>query len=142
MSAPVLGQLGYRVAQRGRKTNRTSDPERMRKGAEPPDVSLLPRIAAYFSPTLDELLGWRDELTEAESAALYAEVYALATHTLSDCRYAFCSGAMRRLSRAFWSALLCVQASRAIGRRSKRGSVAAGCLMSANEKYQARAMLT
>ena len=43
-----------------------------------PDVSLLPRIAAYFSLTLDELFDWRDELTEAESAALYAEVYALA----------------------------------------------------------------
>ncbi|HIU05102.1 MAG TPA: helix-turn-helix transcriptional regulator, partial [Candidatus Coprousia avicola] len=43
-----------------------------------PDVSLLPRIAAYFSLTLDELFDWRDELSEAESAALYAEVYALA----------------------------------------------------------------
>ncbi len=43
-----------------------------------PDVSLLPRIAAYFSLTIDELFDWRDELTEAESAALYAEVYALA----------------------------------------------------------------
>ena len=42
-----------------------------------PDVSLLPRIAAYFSLTLDELFDWRDELTEEESAALYAEVYAL-----------------------------------------------------------------
>ena len=42
-----------------------------------PDVSLLPRIAAYFSLTLDELFDWHDELTEAESAALYAEVYAL-----------------------------------------------------------------
>lgn len=41
-----------------------------------PDVSLLPRIAAYFSLTLDELFNWRDELTEEESAALYAEVYA------------------------------------------------------------------
>ena len=41
-----------------------------------PDVSLLPRIAAYFSLTLDELFDWRDELTEEESAALYAEVYA------------------------------------------------------------------
>lgn len=41
-----------------------------------PDVSLLPRIAAYFSLTLDELFDWRDELREEESAALYAEVYA------------------------------------------------------------------
>lgn len=41
-----------------------------------PDVSLLPRIAAYFSLTMDELFDWRDELTEEESAALYAEVYA------------------------------------------------------------------
>lgn len=46
-------------------------------GQSLPDVSLLPRIAAYFSLTLDELFDWRDELTEAESAALYAEVYAL-----------------------------------------------------------------
>ena len=42
-----------------------------------PDVSLLPRIAAYFSLTLDELFDWHDELTSEESAALYAEVYAL-----------------------------------------------------------------
>lgn len=46
-------------------------------GQSLPDVSLLPRIAAYFSLTLDELFDWRDELSEAESAALYAEVYAL-----------------------------------------------------------------
>lgn len=51
-----------------------------------PDVSLLPRIAAYFSLTLDELFGWRDELTEAESAALYAEVYALGEKDLSAAR--------------------------------------------------------
>lgn len=42
-----------------------------------PDVGLLPRIAAYFSLTLDELFDWRDELAQEESAALYAEVYAL-----------------------------------------------------------------
>lgn len=47
-----------------------------------PDVSLLPRIAAYFSLTLDELFDWRDELTEGESAALYAEVYALGERDL------------------------------------------------------------
>ena len=46
-------------------------------GQSLPDVSLLPRIAAYFSLTLDELFDWRDELTHEESAALYAEVYAL-----------------------------------------------------------------
>ena len=46
-------------------------------GQSLPDVSLLPRIAAYFSLTLDELFDWRDELTQGESAALYAEVYAL-----------------------------------------------------------------
>lgn len=46
-------------------------------GQSLPDVSLLPRIAAYFSLTLDELFDWRDELTKEESAALYAEVYAL-----------------------------------------------------------------
>lgn len=48
-----------------------------------PDVSLLPRIASYFSLTLDELFDWRDELTEEESAALYAEVYALGERDLS-----------------------------------------------------------
>lgn len=46
-------------------------------GQSLPDVSLLPRIAAYFSLTLDELFDWRDELTDEESAAFYAEVYAL-----------------------------------------------------------------
>lgn len=46
-------------------------------GQSLPDVSLLPRVAAYFSLTLDELFDWRDELTQEESAALYAEVYAL-----------------------------------------------------------------
>ena len=47
-----------------------------------PDVGLLPHIAAYFSLTLDELFDWRDELSEEESAALYAEVYALAEKDL------------------------------------------------------------
>ena len=51
-----------------------------------PDVSLLPRIAAYFSLTLDELFDWRDELTEEESAALYAEVYALGERDLPAAR--------------------------------------------------------
>ena len=51
-------------------------------GQSLPDVSLLPRIAAYFSLTLDELFDWRDELTEEESAALYAEVYALSEKDL------------------------------------------------------------
>ena len=46
-------------------------------GQSLPDVSLLPRIAAYFSLTLDELFDWRDELSQEKSAALYAEVYAL-----------------------------------------------------------------
>ncbi|OUO35945.1 helix-turn-helix transcriptional regulator [Olsenella sp. An290] len=48
-----------------------------------PDVSLLPRIAAYFSLSLDELFDWRDELTQEESAALYAEVYALGEKDLA-----------------------------------------------------------
>ena len=46
-------------------------------GQSMPDVGLLPRIAAYFSLTLDELFDWHDELTQEESAARYAEVYAL-----------------------------------------------------------------
>ena len=52
-------------------------------GQSLPDVSLLPRIAAYFSLTLDELFDWRDELTQEESAALYAEVYALSEKDLA-----------------------------------------------------------
>lgn len=48
-----------------------------------PDVSLLPRIAAFFQLTLDELFDWHDELSGAESAALYAEVYALAEQDLA-----------------------------------------------------------
>lgn len=52
-------------------------------GQSLPDVSLLPRIAAYFSLTLDELFDWRDELTSEESAALYAEVYALGEKNLA-----------------------------------------------------------
>lgn len=51
-------------------------------GQSLPDVSLLPRIAAYFSLTLDELFDWRDELTDEESAAFYAEVYALGEEDL------------------------------------------------------------
>ena len=53
-------------------------------GQSLPDVSLLPRIAAYFSLTLDELFDWRDELTQEESAALYAEVYALGEKDLAS----------------------------------------------------------
>ncbi len=52
-------------------------------GQSVPDVGLLPHIAAYFSLTLDELFDWRDELTQEESAALYAEVYALGEKDLA-----------------------------------------------------------
>ena len=52
-------------------------------GQSLPDVSLLPRIAAYFSLTLDELFDWRDEFSQEESAALYAEVYALGEKNLA-----------------------------------------------------------
>ena len=51
-------------------------------GQSLPDVSLLPRIAAYFSLSLDELFDWRDELTDEACAAQYAEIYALGTHDL------------------------------------------------------------
>lgn len=47
-----------------------------------PDVALLPRIAAYFSLSLDELFDYRAQLSEAESAALYAQVYAEAERDL------------------------------------------------------------
>ncbi len=53
-------------------------------GQSLPDVSLLPHIAAYFSLTLDKLFDWRDELTQEESAALYAEVYALGEKDLAS----------------------------------------------------------
>ena len=53
-------------------------------GQSLPDVSLLPRIAAYFSLTLDELFDWHGELTQEESAALYAEVYALGEKDLAS----------------------------------------------------------
>ena len=53
-------------------------------GQSLPDVSLLPRIAAFFSLTLDELFDWCDELTQEESAALYAEVYALGEKDLAS----------------------------------------------------------
>ena len=53
-------------------------------GQSLPDVSLLPRVAAYFSLTLDELFDWRDELSQEESAALYAEVYALGEKDLAS----------------------------------------------------------
>ena len=52
-------------------------------GQSLPDVSLLPRIAAYFSLTLDELFDWRDELTQEESAALYVEVCKLGEKDLA-----------------------------------------------------------
>ena len=53
-------------------------------GQSLPDVSLLPRIAAFFSLTLDELFDWSDELTQEESAELYAEVYALGEKDLAS----------------------------------------------------------
>ncbi|MBM6779484.1 helix-turn-helix transcriptional regulator [Collinsella tanakaei] len=52
-------------------------------GQSVPDVGLLPRIAAYFSLTLDKLFDWHDELTQEESAARYAEVYALGEKDLA-----------------------------------------------------------
>ena len=45
-------------------------------GLSVPDVTLLPRIAAYFSLSLDELFGYQAELPESEAAALYAELAA------------------------------------------------------------------
>lgn len=45
-------------------------------GLSLPDVALLPRIAAYFSLTIDELFDWRARLSEEEAAAVFAQVYA------------------------------------------------------------------
>ncbi|WP_308616552.1 helix-turn-helix transcriptional regulator [uncultured Enorma sp.] len=52
-------------------------------GQSLPDVALLPRIAAYFSLTLDELFDWHDELTDEACAEVYAEVYALGAHDVA-----------------------------------------------------------
>ena len=67
-------------------------------GQSLPDVSLLPRIAAYFSLTLDELFDWRDELTQEESAALYAEVYALSEKDLATAHERLCALAAEHCS--------------------------------------------
>lgn len=69
-------------------------------GQSLPDVSLLPRIAAYFSLTLDELFDWRDELTQEESAALYAEVYALGEKDLASAHERLCALATEHYSDA------------------------------------------
>lgn len=45
-------------------------------GLSLPDVSLLPRIASYFSLSLDELFDWRARLSEEEVAAIFARVCA------------------------------------------------------------------
>lgn len=45
-------------------------------------LALPPRIASYFSLTLDELFDWRPRLSEAEAAAVYASVYAEAAEDL------------------------------------------------------------
>ena len=65
-------------------------------GQSLPDVSLLPRIAGYFSLTLDELFDWHDALSQEESAALYAEVYALGEKDLGAAhkRLRACLGAL------------------------------------------------
>lgn len=69
-------------------------------GQSLPDVSLLPRIAAYFSLTLDELFDWRNELTDEESAALYAEVYALGEKGLGAAHERLCALATEHYSDA------------------------------------------
>lgn len=46
-------------------------------GQSMPDVALLPRIAAYFDLTLDELFDYRPQLSEKEVERLYLEVFAL-----------------------------------------------------------------
>ena len=53
-------------------------------GQSMPDVALLPRIAAYFSLTLDELFGYRPVLSEEEVATLYAELRAEAVRDQSS----------------------------------------------------------
>lgn len=49
-------------------------------GQSAPDVALLPRIAAYFSLTLDELFDWRPQLTKDEVQRAYLELMTLAAH--------------------------------------------------------------
>lgn len=53
-------------------------------GQSIPDVTLLPRIAAYFSLTLDELFGYRSVLSNEEVATLYAELRAKAARDQSS----------------------------------------------------------
>lgn len=55
-------------------------------------------------------------------------------------RRSFCSAGMRRLSTAFWMALLWVHSSRAP--EAMTASAAADCFASASAKYQARIMFT
>ena len=43
-------------------------------GQSLPDVALLPRIAAYFGITLDELFAFRPQLTEDEVRDVYLEL--------------------------------------------------------------------
>lgn len=45
-------------------------------GQSMPDVALLPRIAAYFDLTLDELFDYRPQLTKDEVLRVSAELYA------------------------------------------------------------------
>lgn len=55
-------------------------------GLSLPDVSLLPRIAAYFSLTLDELFDWRARLSEEEAAEVFARVCAEGHEDVSAAR--------------------------------------------------------
>lgn len=45
-------------------------------GQSTPDILLLPRLAAYFDITVDELIGYRPQLTEAQIMKIYQELAA------------------------------------------------------------------
>lgn len=45
-------------------------------GQSMPDVALLPRLAAYFGITLDELFAYRPQLSDEEIRAAYLELFA------------------------------------------------------------------
>lgn len=55
-------------------------------GQSYPDITLLPKLAAYFGVSIDELVDYRPQLDKAAIRALYHEL------APGICRRAFCRG--------------------------------------------------